>query len=133
MRRPPPRRLYSVAQTRNLKIKNQKLTKIHQKYRCAFGNGKIDIKIGKNWIWADLGLDLGVWSAVGHLLGALGRLWGSFGAFKIEFFSNRAQDGIQEAFWTNLGWIWGGLGGALLLCILSLARIVCPLLEFILL
>ena len=48
-----------------------------------------------------------------HLLGALGRLWGSFCAFKIELFQTWAQDGLQEAFWTNLGWIWEGLGKVL--------------------
>ena len=79
---------------------------------------------------------------MGDLLGALGRLWGSFGAFKIEFFSNMgprwAPRGLLDKFGLDLGRFGTGFGrvgrGALLLycCILSLARIVCPLLEFIL-
>ena len=58
-----------------------------------------------------------IWEGFEALWGIFGALLGDFGAVlarsKSSFFPTWAQDGLQEAFWTNLGWIWGGLGQVL--------------------
>ena len=63
----------------------------------------------KNFIWGGLGLYLGqVWDGLGILLAAFGCLLVVFWTFKIQLFSALAQDGFQEAFWIDFGFIgWG--------------------------
>ena len=76
---------------------------------------KIKLKIGKQIAF---GAILGsIWGGFGTLRSIFWALLGDFGAVlarsKSSFFPTWAQDGLQEAFWTNLGWIWGGLGQVL--------------------
>ena len=72
---------------------------------------KIDLKINKK---IGFGSILGsIWGGFGALQNIFWALLGDFGAVlarsKSSFFPTWAQDGLQETFWTNLGWIWGGL------------------------
>ena len=58
-----------------------------------------------------------IWGGFGTLRSIFWALLGDFGEVlarsKSSFFPTWAQDGLQETFWTNLGWIWGGLGQVL--------------------
>ena len=76
-----------------------------------------------------------IWGGFGTLRSIFWALLGDFGAVlarsKSSFFPTWAQDGLQEAFWTNLGWIsevwegfwegWEKCSTALLLHLISCA------------
>ena len=55
----------------------------------------------------------GVWVVWGVSWALLGASWLVFGRSKSSFFSTWAQDGLQEAFWIDLGSILGGFGESL--------------------
>ena len=47
------------------------------------------------------------WGPIWALLGAPGPFWGRS---KWNFFKALVQNGLQEALWRDLGWVWGGFG-----------------------
>ena len=49
------------------------------------------------------------WAPIWALLGAPGPSWGRS---KWNFFKALVQNGLQDAFWKELGWVWGGFGNS---------------------
>ena len=47
------------------------------------------------------------WGSIWALLGAPGPFWGRS---RWSFFEALVQNELQEAFWRDLGWVWGGFG-----------------------
>ena len=58
--------------------------------------------MGSIWGWFGT-----AWGLIWALLGAPGPF---FGRSKSSFFKALVQNGLQEAFWRDLGWVWGGFG-----------------------
>ena len=65
----------------------------------------------KKWIWEGLGLHLGrVWDGLGLLSELLGASGPFFDRSKSNFYKALVQEGLQEAFWIDFGWLWEGFG-----------------------
>ena len=92
--------------------KLRKIVKKSMKNRSQFGVGK---KRPGNCFKSGFGTVLGsIWEGVGTLWAAfwpiLGAFWRFFGRSRSYLVKALVQDGLQEAFWMDLGSLWEGFG-----------------------